>query len=539
MIQQAPEIESQNPNNSETSFDQKSSINFHEEGSLLPQDKQSITMSNISQSEMEEREAKPQDSPRRDRNLYLGILIGIALAVGGSKLLASMEAESNATATAPETATTATAPAQAVTIAEVEVSSIVGTEDATGTVAALELIPVLSQANGLQIKEILVEEGIFVRQGQLLARLNDSVLQARLARAKATVAESSARLAELEAGTRIEEIQRANARLAQEKARLQESEASIPRQIDQAQARVRAAQALLNLAKSRYTSNQKLVEEGAISQDQFNAAVSEYSSAEANLLEAEEALRQARNTNRPEIARLTATVIEAERELAQLQAGPRQEEIARAAAQLAQDEADLDLAIAELKQTLVVAPRSGKIATRNARVGNVTSGNEPLFEIIENGRLELLLNVTESQLQQVFPTQRVAITSDADKNLNLEGRIKEILPVVEEESRQGTLKVDLPLMESLRPGMFLRGKIVVSSSTGLSLPATAILPQTNGSAIVYRLEGEKAIKQEVVLGQLLPGDRVAIKSGLNQGDRVVVKGAAFLKDGDLVSIINE
>jgi len=529
LIQQAPEIESQNPHVPETSS---------EKGSLL-QDRETIPMSQMSQLEIKEQDAQLEDSPPRGSNLYLGIFIGMALAVGATQLLPFMQATSNATATVEETATIAKAPAQAVTVAPVEISSIMGTEDATGTVAALELIPVLSQANGLQIKEILVEEGDVVRQGQLLARLDDSALQARLARAKARVAESSANLAELKAGTRMEEIQRAKARLAQDKARLQESEASIPRQIDQAEARVRAAQARLNLARSRYVSNQKLVEEGAIAQDQFDAVVSEYSSAEANLLEAQEALRQAKNTNPPEMARLTATVIEAQQELAQLQAGPRPEEIARAAARLAQDEADLDLAIAELKHTLIVAPRSGKIATRNARVGNVTSGNERLFEIIENGRLELLLKVTEAQLRQVFPGQRVEITSDADKELKLEGRVKEILPLVEEESRQGTVKVDLPTTKSLRPGMFLRGKIVVSSNPGLSVPATAILPQTNGSAIVYLLQGEKAIEQEVVLGELLPGDQVEIKSGLKTGDRVVVKGAAFLKDGDLVSIVKE
>ncbi len=482
---------------------------------------------------MLEREEQKTNSNRR--GLYLGIAIGIALAVGATQLLASRSTKEKTTVAAPETTTSA--PAQSVTVAEVQVSPISRTENATGTVAAFEMIPVLSPATGLQIKEVLIKEGALVREGQLLARLDDSVLQARLARARATVAESRARLAELKAGTRREEIERAKARLAQDRARLEEARASIPRRIDQAEARVRAAQARLNLAKSRKNSNEKLVQEGAISQDQFDAALTELQSAEATLLEAEFALREAKNTNRPEIERLTASVIEGERELAQLQAGPRREEIARAAAQLAQNEADVQLAMAELQRTLVVAPRRGKVATRNARVGAITSSSERLFEIIEDNRLELLLNIPETQLSQIRIGQKVKITADPIPNLQLEGKVREIIPIVEEQSRQGTVKVDLPSVPSLRPGMFLRGEIFTSTTSGLTVPAKAVLPQSDGTSLVYVLNEDKVRKQRIEMGAILPGDQVEIKQGLKAGERVVVKGSPYLKDGDPVAVV--
>jgi multidrug efflux pump subunit AcrA (membrane-fusion protein) len=44
--------------------------------------------------------------------------------------------------------------------------------------------------------------------------------------------------------------------------------------------------------------------------------------------------------------------------------------------------------------------------------------------------------------------------------------------------------------------------------------------------------------QPVKVGEILPGDRVEIKSGLSLGERVVVKGAPFLKDGDRVEVRN-
>jgi multidrug resistance efflux pump len=90
------------------------------------------------------------------------------------------------------------------------------------------MIPVSSQATGLQIKEVLVDQNALVQAGQVMARLDDSVLQAQLSQAKASVAQAEARLAELRTGTRSEEVAQAQARLDQAQARLRQAQASIP-----------------------------------------------------------------------------------------------------------------------------------------------------------------------------------------------------------------------------------------------------------------------------------------------------------------------
>ncbi|MGB7441919.1 MAG: efflux RND transporter periplasmic adaptor subunit [Coleofasciculaceae cyanobacterium] len=471
------------------------------------------------------------------RGLLIGMTAGIALTLVGTRLLSSQPAT-----TTTETATTisSSVPAQSVTVAEVESSQIDNTLKATGTVAALEMVPVLSQATGLQIKQILVDEGAVVKAGQLMARLDDSVLQAQLSQAKASVAQAEARLAELKAGTRPEEIAQAQARVNQEKARLNETKASIPKRIEQAQSQVASAQARLKPAETRYNEWQKLVDEGVITQDRFNEALSEYESAKANLAEAQQRLEQARSTNSPEIARLEAAVAEAEQQLKQLRAGSRSEVITQAQAQLAQAKAQEQLAAAQLKDTRVVAPLSGKVAQRNARVGDVTSSSQKLFTIIEQGRLELLLKVPETQLTQINPGQEVQITSDSDSSLKLSGKVREIDPVVEEQSRSATVKVDLPAGTALKPGMFLQARIATSQAKGLAVPSKAVLPQADGSSLVYQLTEEGTVTaQAVETGEILPGEKVEVKSGLSVGDRVVVKGAAYLKDGDKVEVSNE
>jgi RND family efflux transporter MFP subunit len=335
-------------------------------------------------------------------------------------------------------------------------------------------------------------------------------------------------------------VAQAQARLDQAQARLKQAQASIPRQIDQAQAQVSSAQARLNLAENRYKSYESLVEQGAVTRDRFNEASSEYSSAQANLSEAQQRLQQARNTNNPEIDQLAASVREAEQQLQQLRAGSRQEVITQAEAQLAQAKGQQQAITAQLGNTKIVAPASGKVAERNARVGDVTSPSQPLFRIIDKGRLELLLKVPETDLPQIRPGQSVKITSDKDSKLSFEGKVREIAPVVEEQSRDAIVKVDLPATESLKPGMFLEGLITTSSASGLTVPAKAVLRQADRSAIVYKLQADGTVKaQPVQQEEIMSGDRIEIKSGLAAGDRIVVKGAPYLKEGDKVEVVKD
>ena len=435
------------------------------------------------------------------RSLLLGMGIGVILAVGTTHLL-SRQKPSKAIATSSSNSVSL-APAQTVTVAEVETSPINRSLEATGTVAAFELIPVLSQALGLQIQQILADEGDFVKAGQVLARLDNSVLQAQLNQAQAALAQSEARLAELRAGTRIEEIARAR------------------ENVRSAEAAVVQAKSDLDLAKKRVQRNQNLEAEGAIARDRLDEILNRERIFESSLQQAQARLR------------------EAQQQLAQLKAGPRREVIIQAEAQVARDKGQIQLVMAQMKDTRVVAPVSGKIAERNARVGDVTRSldSQRLFSIIQNGRLELRLKVPETQLPLISVGQNVEITSDANSSMRLVGKVQKILPVVDEESRIATVSVDLPSQNTLKPGMFLRASVITSKLQGLTVPTEAVLPQADGSAIAYVLQDDNTVKAESVeMGEILPGEKVEIKSGLKRGDRLVVKGAPFLKDGDRVEI---
>ncbi|MDY6781208.1 MAG: efflux RND transporter periplasmic adaptor subunit [Cyanobacteriota bacterium] len=434
------------------------------------------------------------------RGVLLGIGLGIALAVIGSRI--AVPGQANPDEATPTASTEQSqAPASSVTVDEVETTSVNRTLEATGTVTAFEMLPVMSPATGLQIESVLVDEGDFVKTGQPLVRLDNTILQAQLVQAQASVAQAEARVAELRAGSRGEEIARAK------------------EAVRSAEAGVRQAESDLNLARQRAQRNRTLEAEGAIARDRLDEVLNVERNSQA-------ALDQAK-----------ARLGEAKQQLAQLQAGPRPEAIAQGEAQLAQAKGQVQLISAQLNETRVVAPASGEIASREARVGDITSSSKALFEIVQNGRLELQLKVPETQLPQIRPGQSVEIASDADSELKLRGTVREIDPVVDEQSRQAIVKVNLPGGANLKPGMFLRAAIVTSAATGVTAPTEAILPQPDGNAIAYVVQPDNTVKvQTVETGKILPGGRVEIVSGLESGDRIVLKGAAYLKDGDRVEI---
>lgn len=458
--------------------------------------------------------APPPQSPKRRtprsmfvatpwRMLLLGIVIGaIAAGVFGRVLqpqpAASEKAEEAAT---PEQVTPSAS--RAVTTITAQPQAIAKSLDAVGSVAAADLISVTSPRTGLQITQLLVEEGEMVQAGQLLAQLDQSTLNAELLQAQAQVSQAQARLAELKAGARTEEIQQAREQINQAKASLERS------RVD------------LTLAEQRLKRNQDLYKEGAIAADNLDET------------------RNRRDAAAASVSQNQANLREAEQRLKEIQRGTRPETLAQATAQLQQAQAQVKLVQTRLQETRIVAPRAGKVIEKLAQVGDLTAPSQPLFTLMEAGQLELQAKIPETQLTQVQVGQAVTITADSNPNLKLTGKIQEIVPTVDQQSRQATLKIALPSDQNLKPGMLLRAQIITNQAQGFAVPTEAVLPQDGDRATLFRLNADNTVTAlEVQLGELLSNDQVEILTGLNAGDRLAVKGAAYLKDGDQVTVSN-
>jgi multidrug efflux pump subunit AcrA (membrane-fusion protein) len=442
------------------------------------------------------------------RGLLLGLGLGVVVTLGASFALGSRKpAAQPAVAAAEQPAGAVGSPQtpagaeQPVTIATAEVASVSRTIEASGTIEARELVPVQPTSTGLRVLQILADEGQVVRQGQPLATVDDSLLRTQLVQARAEALEAEAALAKLRAGSRPEEIAQ-----AREAAR-------------QAAAGVERARADLALSRVRVDRNQSLANEGAISRDRLDEVLTRARSDEA-------ALEQAR-----------ARLAEAQQRYRQVASGNRREDITQAEARFLQARGRMRQIVEQLKNTRVLAPAPGVVVKRNVTVGDVTANNQPLFQIAAVGKLELHLKVPETQLRTIRPGQPVQAIIDATKRV-VNGRVREIDPVVDPQSRQATVKVELAPAPDLRKGMFLRAAIGVSAGRGLAIPAKALLPQPDGTAIAYRLNPDNTVTaRRIEVGKVMADGRVEVRSGIEPGQGVVVKGAPYLKDGDRVRVM--
>jgi RND family efflux transporter MFP subunit len=491
------------------------------------------------------------------RGIAIGIGIGIATTLGGIQILSQVNSTAQESPAPAETAPTATEAqaTQTVSVATVEARTIARTFNATGTVHAYDMLPILPQATGLQIQEVLVDEGDYVERGQVLAILDDAVLQSEIDRAQAQVeaqqamlGERQAAIAQAEAAVQQAIAARAEAAAAEENARAGQLEAEAAR--EQAIANLARAEADLAQAEREGDRYQTLADEGAVSQQELEVrrtaaqnAREAVRVAEANLRSAEAKIASARAQVESARARLKSA--DANVSIASAQVESARATASSATASVRNDRARVEQVKTQIDQTVVRAPADGIIAERIARVGDVTSGSQKLFSIVNRGELELHLDIPETQLPQVKIGSAVKVTSDADPRVQLRGTVREIAPLVNADSRQATVKVSLPASDLLRPGMFLRGAIATGTIQALSVPAKAVLPQSDKRAIVYLLDPDETVSaQTVEVGELVDGSKlnvneaqVEIKSGLGLGDRVVVEGAPYVKDGDRVRIV--
>ncbi len=86
--------------------------------------------------------------------------------------------------------------------------------------------------------------------------------------------------------------------------------------------------------------------------------------------------------------------------------------------------------------------------------------------------------------------------------------------------------------------MFASAGITIANVPGIAIPAKAVLPQSDNSAVAFVLtDGDIVRSQKIEVGEVIGNGNVEIINGLKIGDRVVVAGAGYLKDGDKVQVV--
>lgn len=225
----------------------------------------------------------------------------------------------------------------------------------------------------------------------------------------------------------------------------------------------------------------------------------------------------------------------------------------------------------DLSYTRIVAPISGVIAKRSIKLGNLVQTNQNLFQIVDLDPLEAVLNVPERDLHTLKPGQTVQMKVDALDGKSFAGTIARIAPVVDAAS--GTFRATCQFRDdtqTLKPGMFGRIEVAYDQRhDALVVPRTALVEEDGESAVFIiepappkaktdKPDGKKGKPGEAVAAEqakpILPGfvakrrivktgyvegDRVEIRDGLKDGERVITIGRNAVRDGTEVQVLDD
>jgi HlyD family secretion protein len=394
------------------------------------------------------------------------------------------------------------APEVEVVRAAAEGSDVAGATvlSATGYVVAHHKINVNSKVTG-RVAWIGVEKGDKVKEGQVVVRLEDQEFRALYEQARGGYESAKARLAEMEHGSRPEEVQQAEHNLSE--------------------ARATAANDKTTLDRTR-----DLFSQGVVSKQALDDANARYDASQQRVNSLAQSFQMSK-------------------------IGPRSEQIQRVRADVVQAQGQMDYAKSQLDATIIRAPVSGTILERTAEKGELVtaqfaSGAEggprgSVVALADLDDIQVELDIAQDDFAKLGPKQEATVILDAFKDRSYKGAIAEISPEANRQKATVQVKVQITNPDAyLRPEMnatvqFLasNNKPVTQKQSGAFIPTQA-LRDKDGTKFVFIVFNGKTLRRDVhVLGPRSGGYLV---DSLTGGESVITAAPADLKDGQKIRI---
>jgi HlyD family secretion protein len=339
------------------------------------------------------------------------------------------------------------------------------------------------------VQKFYVNRGDHVREGQLLATLENRDLTAALAESKGALDQAES-----------------NFRATQG--------ATVPEAVVKAQADIDAARQALDAAKRVLDSREKLFQQGALAGRQVDEARVNYAQANSQFISAQEHVRA-------------------------LQAVSKDEQIKAAAAQVESARSHYQSLEAQLSYSRIVSPIGGIVADRPLWAGETASAGTPLLTVMDISRVVARVNIPQNQAS-IVKVGQPAIVRQSDSGLDVPGKVIVVSPATDANSTTVQVWVEVANPgELLKPGASVHVTIVAETVKNATVvPATAILPGEEGGTAVLTVGSDStAHKKNVELG-IREGDKVQILNGVRPGDQVVVVGGMGVDDKAKVRIVD-
>jgi len=358
--------------------------------------------------------------------------------------------------------------------------------ETTGDVVAVNTVTMQATVEG-PISFCPWREGDRVEQvGQKLIEIDRPLYRQEVVAADAALSVARAKLADLKAGARPEEIA-------------------------QAKESVRHFEDCTDFAKADLDRIRSLVKSGSLPAETVEKARVSYVKCHTQLEAAKE-------------------------RLAMLEAGPTKTEIAVAQAVVDETAAKRALAQAKLDECLLKAPFAGVITQVFVRPGDLATPRAPLLKMMDPSSLVVRAGLPESCAADIRKGTEAVVRLDAYPRKTFNARIERVYPRLEWDSRTRIIEAKVLDPVALIPRLFarvsVRGRV---ADNAVVVPDAAIVTTPRGQKVVYVVKAGKASMRKVTIG-LEQGQRVQVTEGVQAGEMVVIVGNLNLKDGAQVQL---
>jgi multidrug efflux pump subunit AcrA (membrane-fusion protein) len=309
-----------------------------------------------------------------------------------------------------------------------------------------------------------------------------------------------------------QEVKASEAALAVADAKLADLLAgSRPEEIAQARETVKQFEESAAFAKADMERTAKLVSSGSLKAEDLEKARVEYTKYQTGLTSAKE-------------------------RLSMLEAGPTETEINLQKASVEEARAKLELAKAKEAESVIFPPFQGVITKVLVRPGDMAVPKMQLLQLMDTSSLRVRFMVPEKQSPLVAQGSPATVEFDAHPGRRFNAVISRVYPELDTRTRTRTAEAQVKEEVQLVPGMFARVSVAVETAEdAMVVPDAAVLTNPRGDKVVFVVVDGKASARTVKTG-IEQGRRVQILEGILPGDRVVVAGNQNLKDGVAVRL---
>ncbi len=351
----------------------------------------------------------------------------------------------------------------------------------TGTTEPIRTVSMRSQVEG-QLLGLNVDVGDEVKQGQIVAQLDDSILRTQLNAAEAELAALKS------------EVARSNS------------------QVSNARALVESARLALTQAQADSQRQQSLLREGAIA----------FSTAQQTQTEARTAAQRLR------AAQQTVTT--------------EQQAVAAAQGRVIAQQAVVTQEQKRRSYTRLIAPISGIVLQRLQEPGDLIQPGNEVLQIADFSRIQVRVEVSDKQLGNISTGQSVSVKLDAFPQETLSGQVTRIYPAADATARLVPIEVVIPNSNGIGSGLLARVSFISSNQESVVVPQSALAggqkESNTGTVFIVTQEAEskaKVVARPVTLGDRADG-KVEVLSGLKVGERYVTASSKPLKNGETVNL---